>query len=449
MAISVHCAHDKIVPLSKLKPHPGNPNKHPPEQIALLAKVIAAQGWRNPIVVSNRSGLITKGHARREAALALKCSTVPVDYQDYATESEELADMIADNRIAELAEADRSMLRELAEQLDDGAFDMDLTGFDHDALEELMTAAPPDSDIDAEPQIDKAEELRAKWGVERGQIWELGEHRIMCGDSTNGDVRQLVEKRCALCFTSPPYAEQRKDQYGGVKESEYWSWFKRVQSRVKDAITDHGHFVLNIKPHAKECQRSLYVLDLVSNMVRSEKWLLVDEFVWLRTGIPQQVVNRFKNAFEPCYWFAKSSEFSWFPRAVRHRSENVPIALGKGAGDTNAARRQGKGGGAIQGNTIEEGWAYPSNVLDFRQNAECLGHPAAFPPRLPRFFIECMSETGENIYDPFSGSGTTIIACEQLGRKCRAMEIDPGYVAVSIQRWADATGKTPKLLNGK
>jgi hypothetical protein len=107
--------------------------------------VIAAQGWRNPIVVSNRSGLITKGHARREAALSLKCATVPVDYQDYATESEELADMIADNRIAELAEADRSMLRDLAEQLDDGAFDTDLTGFDRLALEELMTAAPPEN----------------------------------------------------------------------------------------------------------------------------------------------------------------------------------------------------------------------------------------------------------------------------------------------------------------
>lgn len=146
MKVAVHCAHDKIVAIGQLKPNPANPNRHPPEQIALLAKVIAAQGWRNPIVVSNRSGLITKGHARLEVAQRLKLKTAPVDFQDYGSEQEELADMIADNRIAELAEADRTMLRELAEQLDDGAFDMDLTGFDKDALEELMTAAPPDEE---------------------------------------------------------------------------------------------------------------------------------------------------------------------------------------------------------------------------------------------------------------------------------------------------------------
>ncbi len=139
MNIQIHCAHDAEVALDDLKPNPANPNKHPESQIALLAKIIKAQGWRNPIVVSNRSGLITKGHGRFAAALTLGATHAPVDYQDYATESEELADMIADNRIAELAEVDRSMLRELAEQLDDGAFDMDLTGFDQANLELLIS----------------------------------------------------------------------------------------------------------------------------------------------------------------------------------------------------------------------------------------------------------------------------------------------------------------------
>jgi ParB/Sulfiredoxin domain len=144
--VRVECAHDKIVLLSDLKEHPANPNKHPPEQVALLAKIIRASGWRNPIVVSNRSGLITKGHARFKAATLLREKSAPVDFQDYDSEKEEIADMIADNRLAELADLDRSMLRELAEQLDDGAFDMDLTGFDNAALEELMTAAPPEQE---------------------------------------------------------------------------------------------------------------------------------------------------------------------------------------------------------------------------------------------------------------------------------------------------------------
>lgn len=144
MEIEIRCAHDEVVPLVELKPNPRNPNMHPPEQLALLAKIIKTQGWRNPIVVSNRSGLITKGHARLEAAKIIGAESAPIDRQDYATEQDEVADMIADNRIAELADADRSLLRELMEELDTGAFDMDLTGFDNLALEELMTAAPPE-----------------------------------------------------------------------------------------------------------------------------------------------------------------------------------------------------------------------------------------------------------------------------------------------------------------
>jgi ParB-like chromosome segregation protein Spo0J len=107
--IRVECAHDKIVSLKELKEHPGNPNKHPPEQIKLLAKIIRVSGWRNPIVISNRSGLITKGHARLKAATLLEQKTVPVDFQDYANEQDEIADMIADNWIAELADLDRSL----------------------------------------------------------------------------------------------------------------------------------------------------------------------------------------------------------------------------------------------------------------------------------------------------------------------------------------------------
>lgn len=127
---------------------PANPNVHSLAQIKLLAKIIKVSGWRNPIVVSNLTGLITKGHARFKAATLLGEKTAPVDFQDYASESEEIADVVADNRIAELAELDRSLLRDLAEQLDDGSFDMDLTGFDQKALEELMTATPPEPTLD-------------------------------------------------------------------------------------------------------------------------------------------------------------------------------------------------------------------------------------------------------------------------------------------------------------
>ena len=143
--IPVYCAYDELVPRDKLVRNPRNPNTHPEAQIKLLVKIIAYQGWRNPIVVSNRSGFITKGHARLDAADILECPSVPVDYQDYENEAEEWADMIADNRIAELAEMDRPLLKDLLEEIDDGQFDMDLTGFDAEALEQLMTEIHPDN----------------------------------------------------------------------------------------------------------------------------------------------------------------------------------------------------------------------------------------------------------------------------------------------------------------
>jgi len=314
--------------------------------------------------------------------------------------------------------------------------------FKPDEIAELL-AGVKGGEADAEPQIDQAEELNKKWQVKTGDLWKIGAHRLLCGDSTKAaDVARVMGgEKAELCFTSPPYAEQRKEQYGGTSAAQYWDWFTGVECQVRAALSPGGNFVLNIKPHAEDKQRSLYVFDLVCSMVRKSGWLFVDEFCWLRTGIPQQVVNRFKNAFEPCYWFAASSGYAWYPRQAMHRSDSVPLALGKGAGDTNAARRQGKGGGAIQGNDIIEGMAYPSNVLDFKQNAAAVGHPAAFPPQLPSFFVGCMTPISGIVYEPFAGSGTTLVACENLGRKCRAVEISPAYCAVILERMAQAFPK--------
>ena len=152
--IPVHCAHLRIADITSLTPNPRNPNKHGDTQVALLAKIIRHQGWRAPITISRRSGFVVTGHGRLEAAKLLQVAEVPVDEQDFATEADEWAHLIADNRIAELADADRAMLRDLAEELDTGDFDMELTGFDHAALEELMTAAPPEEKDDSPKQSD-------------------------------------------------------------------------------------------------------------------------------------------------------------------------------------------------------------------------------------------------------------------------------------------------------
>lgn len=142
--IKVHCSYDEMVGIDTVVRHPRNPNTHPVDQIRLLAKIILNQGWRSPITVSNLSGFIIKGHGRLDAAEMLKLNKVPIDRQDYENEAAEWADMVADNRIAELADMDRPLLKDLLEELDTGEFDMELTGFDDKALEDLMTEAHTD-----------------------------------------------------------------------------------------------------------------------------------------------------------------------------------------------------------------------------------------------------------------------------------------------------------------
>ena len=156
--IKVHCAHNKIVEITTLVPNPRNPNKHPETQIELLAKIIRNQGWRNAIVVSKRSGFVVKGHARLAAALLLKVPTAPVDVQDYENEAAEWADMIADNRLAELAEMDHEALNVLIAELD-GKIDMDLTGLDKAQIEIMsedteQCSSDPTKEWDDMPEFD-------------------------------------------------------------------------------------------------------------------------------------------------------------------------------------------------------------------------------------------------------------------------------------------------------
>lgn len=143
--LEIKCAYDKIVNINELKPNPRNPNKHPKNQIELLAKIIKYQGWRSPIVVSNRSGLIVKGHGRLDAAKIIQAVECPVDYQDYQSEADENADMIADNKIAELADSNLDDIRNLALEFPKD-FDLDLIGIENFEL-----------------QLGEAEEVGKEW----------------------------------------------------------------------------------------------------------------------------------------------------------------------------------------------------------------------------------------------------------------------------------------------
>ena len=203
MSVKNHTS-EKLEDITKVIENPKNPNKHSDAQINMLAKIIEFQGWRIPIVVSNRSGFIVRGHGRLMSAQKLGLNQVPVSYQDYESEAQEWADLVADNRIAELAEMDRSELKDIIEQLDTGEIDLDLTGFDQDSIEELMSEFfEPEEGLTGDDEIPEEVESRCKLG----DLWQLGEHRLMCGDSTSEKmVNKLVKDSSPdLMITDPPY----------------------------------------------------------------------------------------------------------------------------------------------------------------------------------------------------------------------------------------------------
>jgi hypothetical protein len=154
--VTVHCSHSALVNPNKLKPNPDNPNRHSAHQIQILAAIIEEQGWRAPITVSKRSGLIVRGHGRLEAALLMGCEVVPVDEQDYATEAEELADLLADNRLSELAELDEGDLRKVIERLRgaDPDFDVELTGFMEDEIAKLFNEDEDEGELETIPRME-------------------------------------------------------------------------------------------------------------------------------------------------------------------------------------------------------------------------------------------------------------------------------------------------------
>jgi ParB-like chromosome segregation protein Spo0J len=171
----VLCAYDQLVPVGELKPNPRNPNTHSKDQIRLLVKLIEYHGWRVPVTVSKRSGLIVRGHGRYMAAQKAGWD-VPVDLQDYESDEDEYADLIADNRVAELAVIDTGILKDLLQELDSGAMDMELTGYTDDVLERMMTAihkpeALPEIDIEGAGELTRRIIVVFESSEEEREFW--------------------------------------------------------------------------------------------------------------------------------------------------------------------------------------------------------------------------------------------------------------------------------------
>lgn len=400
--IAIHCAHDALVPLEKLVPNPRNPNKHPASQITLLSKIIVAQGWRVPITVSIRSGFIVRGHGRVDAARELGCEVAPVDYQDYANEAEEWADLIADNRIAELADTDDELLKELLQDI--RSFDLDpaLTGYTDDEILALLAADGTKglTDEDDAPALPASPISRA------GDVWHLDCHRLVCGDGAKTEtLSRLMEKeKASLVFTDPPY----NVDYGSSKGKE----------KTKKILNDNlgGEFSKFLYEACKTmisfCEGAVYIC-----MSSSEIHTLREAFV--RAG----------GHWSTFLIWAKST---FTIGRSDYQRQYEPILYGwreKGKHFWCGARNQG------------DVW-----FLDKPRVNDL--HPTMKPVGLVERALTNSSRPRDIVLDPFAGSGTTLIACEKTNRQARLVELDTKYCDVILRRWQAFTGKMA-LLNGQ
>jgi DNA modification methylase len=459
-------------PVDRLVPYARNARTHSDEQIAKIAASIAEFGFTNPILVDSDAGVIA-GHGRLLAARKLGMAEVPVIILGHLTPLQRQAYVLADNRLALDAGWDDELLKEELAALQAEGSDLGVTGFSDSELEGLLLEEAPESaEPEAEEEVPEAPE---KPVTRPGDIWLIGQHRLICGDCRDrGTVERLFEgAKANVVITSPPYASQRAyDPSSGfrpVPPEEYVGWYRDVAANIAAILADTGSYFLNIKEHADGGQRSLYVKKLTIAHVEQWGWRFVDELCWRKTddGVPGGWGNRFKNAWEPIHHFCRHEKIKFRPKAVGHWSDdcfdyspnNPKSTSGSGllgAGPRGAAADVGKNHDSWQttrrnANNIEGrhgGIARPSNVIECKTESSQGSHSAPFPRALVEFFVKAFSDPGDLVFDPFLGSGTTIAAAHVLDRIGYGIEISPAYCDVILRRIEHLTGIEPALSSG-
>lgn len=435
-----------IKSIDDLTPDPRNANKGTERGYRVLDDSIRDLGAGRSIV-TDKEGRVIAGNKTLEAAVeaGLAIRTVQTDGNELVVVQRTDLDLedgddtarrlaYADNRTGELGlEWDAAMIA------DDMEAGFDFSGlFEDFELNELMDAMnDPDGDMpeDPGPQIDKAAELQEVWETERGQVWEIPSvategkaHRLMCGDnSEKQDISKLfADERCGLVFTSPPYGQQR--EYTGASNISDWGSMMRGAFSCIPA-TDDVQILVNLGLIHRDCEWVPY-WDHWIDWMRSEGWRRFGWYVWDQLeGLPGDWNGRLAPSHEFVFHFNKESlrAVKW----VEKKEASIRVATG-----TGMRRKDGsmQGGMSSPEASLQTHKIHDSVLRETRQKGGIEGHPAPFSTRLASSVIRNWPGL---VYDPFLGSGTTMVATEQTTRLCYAMEIEPKYVAVALQRMAD------------
>jgi DNA modification methylase len=407
--------------------NPANWRTHPGAQRDALRGSLSEIGWVQQVIVNRTTGHLVDGHARVEEAISAGAPTVPVLYVELTPEEEKLV-LASLDPIGAMAQADATKLDELLADLN--ATNPGLQAL----LDSLGTPKLPVglTDPDDVPEVEPTT-------IKAGDLFALGDHRLMCGDSTKAeDVARLMGgAKVPLVFTSPPYAAQR--DYG-IGDFDWLALMQGVTAQVAGALTDDGSAIVNLGLVHKAGRVDRYWDDWLT-YAEANDLPLFGWYVWDQGwGLPGDWGGRLAPSFEFLFHLA---------RKPRYTAKTTPtISAGKIRNSTfrhkDGSLQPFTGNGSPTGDS-----KVPDAVVRVnRQIGHVNGgdHPAVFSVGLPEYCLPVWTKAGESVLDPFSGSGTTIIAAEQLGRRCYAMEIDARYVAVAIKRWEQFTGRKAEQL---
>lgn len=418
----------KNIPIREIKPANYNPRDINPSALKGLIESIRKFGMPQPLVINKKTNVLVSGHQRLKAAQALNFDTVPVVYVDLSVPEEKALNVTLNNQ-----KISGHFTHELGALLDEIRLDLGDDFFRDIKLDEIEV--PPLPEEENEKQNEKADHIpevaQNELGVQLGDIFQLGEHRLMCGDSTDkATVEKLMNgEKAELCFTSPPYADQREYRGGKELSTEHLAMFINASTKFCN------YFAVNLGISRKDGQINSYWDDYIKAAQKDDLKLLSWN-VWHRDrqGSIGLLTAMFIIAHEWVFVFGKK------PKQLNPTVEN------KSAGQIRKVADRQKDGSikyredAVSINELGS----MGTVLDLPAHlsrAEDIDHPAMFPVALPEEYIKAMTKKNQIIYEPFTGSGSTLIACEKTNRKCYGMELDPHYCSVIIKRWEKFTGK--------
>ena len=262
---------------------------------------------------------------------------------------------------------------------------------------------------------------------------------ILLGDCED-ILANLPDDSIDLIFTSPPYADQRRQVYGGIHPDAYVDWFMPKADQFQRVLKPTGTFVLNIKEKAVNGERHTYVIELILEM-RRRGWLWTEEFMWhKKNSYPGKWPNRFRDNWERLIQFNKGKRFHMYQEAVMVPVGNWAKGRLRNLSETDKTRdesRVGSGFGKNVSNWVGRKMVYPNNVIHMATESSNKSHSAVFPVSLPAWFIRLFTQPGDVVLDPFIGSGTTAAAAVTLGRRFVGIDVNPDYVELSRERLRD------------